>query len=344
MRIAIDAMGGDNAPAEIVKGVVEAAKETDASLILVGKGEEILRVIEAMGLSQLPSGIEIANASEIITMEDPATAVRTKSDSSMSVCLRMLHLDEADAAVSAGNTGALLSGATLIVKRIHGIRRAALAPMLPNGASGVMLIDCGANAECTSEYLVQFAYMGSLYMKSMAGIERPRIGLLNNGTEETKGTALQRETYALLKEAKDLNFVGNIEARDVFFNTCDVIVCDGFSGNIFLKSIEGMGKYMGMSIKSMFMKNPATKVAGLMVRKGMSSVKKEFDPSEVGGTALLGISKPVIKAHGSSDARAIKNAIFQAIRVMDLGVVDAIKNSIESMNTQNEGDKKEPVC
>jgi glycerol-3-phosphate acyltransferase PlsX len=235
----------------------------------------------------------------------------------MSVALTLLRDGGGDACISAGSTGALLSGATLIVKRVRGIRRAAMAPVLPNGSRGVVLIDCGANVECTGEYLLQFAFMGSLYSRTILGCERPRVGLLNVGTEDTKGTELQKEAFALLKNAHDgghINFIGNVEASTVFFNTVDVVVADGFSGNVMLKTIEGSGKVLMGRVKDILTYNRRSKLAALVLRERFGELKKLVDPSEVGGTAMLGISKLVIKAHGSSDAKAIKSAVRQALQ------------------------------
>lgn len=335
MKIIVDAMGGDNAPGEIVKGAINAAEEFKVEIVLVGKGESILRVLQEMGRKDLPAGVEIANASEVVEMEDdPATVTKVKSDSSMTVGLKMLHEGKADAMVSAGSTGALLSGATLIVKRIKGIRRAALAPLVPSANDGFLLVDCGANAECTPEYLLQFAYMGHFYMENLVGRKNPKVGLLNIGTEETKGTELQKNTWALLKDASDkgkINFIGNVEARGAMLGDCDVLVSDGFSGNVLLKGIEGVGIFAMGEIKKIFMKNTKTKLAAAAIKDELKSFKKKFDASEVGGTMLLGISKPVIKAHGSSDAYAIRSAIKQAMAAVNADVCGSIERNIDSM-------------
>ncbi len=319
MKIIVDAMGGDNAPAEIVKGAIQAVEEPGTEIILVGNAEAILRCVQEQGLQNLPKGLEIANASDVVTMEDdPARAVRDKKDSSMAVMLYKLRDGEADAAVSAGSTGALLSGATLVVKRVRGVRRAALAPILPTKSGSCVLIDCGANAECSAEYLQQFAYMGKILAKSYLGIREPRIGLLNIGTEDTKGGALQKEAFALLTgdaKAEKLNFVGNVEARDVFSGACDVLVTDGFSGNVMLKAIEGTAIFMGDKLKQVFYRNGLSKLAGAMVKSGLREFKKSMDYTEVGGTVFLGINKPVVKAHGSSNAKAICSAIRQAAKL-----------------------------
>ena len=341
MRIIVDAMGGDNAPEEIVKGAVRAKRELGVDVTLVGIEDKVRACLKAEGCAD--GEIEVVNASEIITMEDdPSTATRRKKDSSMAVALTMLKDGKGNAVVSAGSTGALLTGATLTVKRIRGIRRAAMAPVLPSGEHGVMLIDCGANVECTAEYLLQFAYMGSFYAKKLMGCENPRVGLLNVGTEDTKGGELQHQAFALLKEAHEagrLNFVGNVESRDVFSGKVDVLVCDGFSGNVLLKCIEGTAMMLMKRLKGIFYKNTANKLAAAVLKKDVYALKSLFDPSEVGGTALLGISKPVIKAHGSSDARAIRSAVRQAITFIDSDVIGSIEKNVAYMRiSPNEGE------
>ena len=334
MKIIVDAMGGDNAPFEIVKGCIEAVSELDVEIILTGKVEEILKCIEKMGLGELPKGIEIANATEVVEMDDdPAMICRRKSDSSMTVALNMLKAGQGDAVVSAGSTGALLSGATLIVKRIKGIRRAALAPMIPAGDSQVMIIDCGANVECTAEYLVQFAIMGSGYFEYAMKKSAPKVGLLNNGTEKTKGTSLQVETYEKLEElsnAGKINFVGNVEAKEVMKGACDVVVCDGYSGNILLKSIEGTASFVMSQLKSAMYKNIFTKIGALLVKKELYKLKDKLSADKVGGTMLLGISKPVIKAHGSSNAEAIKYAVRQAKAAAASDMIAAVSSTLSA--------------
>jgi glycerol-3-phosphate acyltransferase PlsX len=262
----------------------------------------------------------------------------------MSVGLNMLRDRKGDAFVSAGSTGALFSGSTLIVKRLRGIRRAALAPVIPIGERGFLIIDCGANSECTPEYLLQFAYMGSFYAERVLKIMRPRVGLLNIGTERIKGTDLQIEAYGLLEEAASdgsLNFVGNVEAKGVLAGECDVIVCDGYSGNILLKSIEGTAGALMKELKGIFTKNAVTKLAALLVKKHLYAMKERFNADKIGGTALLGISKPVIKAHGSSNALAVKSAILQAITSVNAGITNDILNNIERMKTAENGDKNQ---
>ena len=334
MKIIIDAMGGDNAPEEIVKGAVDAQKEFGVDIILTGRRAEIERCLKQCG-AEGNAGIQIVDAPEVITMEDdPSTATRRKKNSSMAVALELLKQGEGDACISAGSTGALLTGATLIVKRVRGIRRAALAPVLPTGGKGVLLIDCGANAECTEEYLMQFAYMGSFYAKRIMGCNDPKVALLNIGTEETKGTELRRRTYTLMQEASQagrINFVGNIEGSGVFSGDADVIVTDGFSGNILLKTIVGTGKFLMSSLKGVFMSGMKTKIGAMLVKDKIGELKGLLDASEVGGTALLGISKPVIKAHGNSNARAIRSAVKQAAAFVEAGVIDEINANIEYM-------------
>ena len=334
MKIIVDAMGGDNAPQAVVEGAVAAAKEYGVDIVLVGKQEIVEALVKKNG-GELGDKISIVNASEVVDMEDdPTTVLRSKKDSSMSVALHLLKDGGGDACISAGSTGALLTGATLIVKRVHGIRRAAMAPVMPNGNRGALLIDCGANVECTAEYLLQFAYMGSFYAKNILGVENPRVALLNVGAEDTKGGELQHEAFAVLKEAGDagnINFIGNIEAKDAYFNAAEVVVTDGFSGNVMLKTIEGTAKFLMTNLKDAFMSSGKTKIAALLMKDKLEDLKKILDPSEVGGTALLGISKPVIKAHGSSDARAIKNAIRQAVDFVNAGVAEEIAQNIDLM-------------
>ena len=336
MKIIIDAMGGDNAPAEIVKGALRARKELGVEICLVGKIEEVKACLEG----EAPAGVELVDAREVITMEDdPSTATRRKKDSSMTVALNLLRDGRGDAVVSAGSTGALLTGATLIVKRIKGIRRAAMAPVLPAGEHGVMLIDCGANVECTAEYLLQFAYMGSFYAKKMMGCEEPRVGLLNVGTEDTKGGELQHQAFELLKKAGDegrINFVGNVEGTGVFDGAADVVVTDGFTGNVLLKATEGTIKFMMKALKGVFYKSTATKLAAAVLKKDLSAMKKAMDVNEVGGTAFIGISKPVIKAHGASNAASIFSAIRQAVAFVDAGVIEDINRNISYMRLKTE--------
>ena len=317
MKIILDAMGGDHAPEAPVLGAIDAARTFGSQITLVGRGEEILNVMKTHGIDTLPDGVEIANADDVVDMhDDPANVIRKKTNSSMVVGLKMLSDGLGDAFISAGSTGALLTGATLIVKRVKGIRRAAMGPAMPNKAGGkTVILDCGANAECTPEFLLQFGLVGSLHAKATYGVENPKVGLLNIGTEDTKGTPLQKEAYGLLQQASEkglLNFVGNVEARDVPLGAVDVVVCDGFSGNVLLKSIEGTASFMGSLMSKMFKKNLLSKLAAALVMKDIKAFKKLLDYREIGGTQFLGIQKPVIKAHGTSDRLAFCNAVRQA--------------------------------
>ena len=335
MKIIVDAMGGDNAPQAPVLGAIQANKAYGVDITLVGRGEEILKVLKDNGIQDLPAGVEIAHASEVVEIcDNPATAFREKKDSSLTVGLNLLKNGDGDAFVSAGSTGALLSAATLMVKRIKGIRRAALAPVVPTGNGGAVLIDCGANAECPPEYLLQFAYMGSYYAEHVLGRPEPRVGLLNIGAEPSKGTSLQTTVYPMLQEAAArgrINFVGNVEAREAVEGAVDVIVSDGYSGNIFLKTMEGTGLFMARELKKMFKKNALSMLAAALVSGGLKDFKKLMSADEVGGTALLGISRPVIKAHGSSDAYAIQNAIRQAKQYISAGIIESITENVDLM-------------
>ncbi len=318
MKIILDAMGGDLAPEAPVLGAIEAAKVYGAEITLVGQGQAILEVMKKHGIETLPAGLEIAHADDVVDMhDDPAKVIHKRKNSSMIIGLRMLSEGQGDAFVSAGSTGALLSGATLIVKRIRGIRRAAMAPAMPNKKGGKTIIcDCGANAECTPEFLLQFGLVGAAYAKNVFGIENPKVGLLNIGTEDSKGGQLQKDAYALLKQAGDqglIHFTGNVEARGVPLGEVDVVVCDGFSGNVLIKSIEGTAMFMGSLLKKMFKKSAFSKIGYLLCKSGVRDMMKLMDYREIGGTQFLGIQKPVIKAHGSSDALAFRNAVKQAM-------------------------------
>ncbi len=322
MRVIVDCMGGDKAPLEVVKGAYAASLEYNANFILVGDQAEIMRIADAEGMDL--RRFDIVDAPLTIEMTDPPLAVmKAKKESSMNVALTMLAEGKGDALVSTGNTGALFTGATLIVRKIKGIKRAAIASILPMSPP-VLLLDSGANISVTPAYLEQFAIMGSIYMHKIYGLSEPRVGLLNNGAEETKGTELQLETYKILSESPSLNFVGNIEANMVPKDACDVLVTDGFTGNILLKSIEGMGKMMLRTMKDIFYSDMLAKISGLLIKKKINDIKAVFDPNEHGGAPILGISKPVIKAHGSSNAKAVKNAIRQAIAYADSGVIYSI--------------------
>ena len=322
MKILVDVMSGDNAPLELLKGAIDAANEyTEHEIIIVGD-ENIISDIVVQNELDLKN-LSIMHAPDVITMEDRAlSVVREKRESSMTIGLKALSSGEVDAFVSAGNTGALITGATLIVKRIMGINRAAIASILPL-TTPVLLMDSGANLNVTSDNILQFAFMGAKYMEKIYGIDRPRVGQLNNGTEYNKGRELQIESYQMLLDC-GLNFVGNVEAKEVPFSACDVLVCDGFTGNILLKSVEGMGKLMMTTLKDIFTSNVIAMASAFAIKNRIKDLKQQFDASEHGGAPILGISKPVIKAHGSSDAKAIKNAVRQAIFFVNTGINDDI--------------------
>ena len=341
MKIILDAMGGDLAPKAPVLGAIEAVKTYGAEITLVGRSEEILQIMQEQGYKDLPQGIEIAGAEDVVDMhDDPGTVIHKRKNSSMIIGLRLLAEGQGDAFISAGSTGALLSGATLIVKRVKGIRRAAMGPAMPNKAGGqTLIVDCGANAECTPEFLLQFGLVGSAYAQSKLGVANPKVGLLNIGTEDSKGTDLQKETLRWLREAHTaghLNFIGNIEAKEAIKGGCDVIVCDGFSGNVLLKTMEGVGSFAGSALKAMFKKNLLTKLAALCVMPGLNAFKAKLDPNKVGGTAFIGISRPVIKAHGSSNAEAIENAMGQAVQVARSGIIRDIEENVALMKVERE--------
>ena len=319
MRIIVDVMGGDKAPEETVKGVIAAASELDVDFTVVGNREEIERIFDENGFDA--GRVEIVHTSTVITMEDnPMCVTRGKQDSSMSVGLKLLADGKGDAFVSTGNTGALFTGATLIVRKVKGIQRAGIGSVLPC-ENPVLLLDTGANVTVNDEILEQFAIMGSAYMKMMFGLTSPRVGLLNNGTEECKGTELQQAAYKRLLASSEINFIGNVEGSALPFGVCDVLVTDGFTGNILLKTVEGVAKLIMKKIKNAFVSTPVTKLAALTMKPQLGAMKKELDPSEHGGAPIIGISKPVIKAHGSSDAKAFKNAIRQAVAYANSGAV-----------------------
>ena len=339
MKIIVDAMGGDNAPLEIVKGALAGQKHWGVDIVLTGDKNAIREALTRCGQPEVPAGMEIISTSQTVEMcDDPATVFRRKKDTSMGVGLTMLREGQGDALVSAGSTGALLTGATLITKRIHGIRRAAMAPVIPTTTGQAVLIDCGANAECTPEYLVQFAYLGNFYAQQVLGLAKPRVGLLNIGTEDSKGTDLQKQTLARLRQAAEeghLHFIGNIEAKEAIKGGCDVIVTDGFSGNILLKTMEGVGSFAGSALKGMFKKNLLTKLAALAVMPGLNDFKAKLDPNKVGGTAFIGIARPAIKAHGASNAEAIENAIGQAAAFARSGLIEKIEENVNLMKIEH---------
>lgn len=330
MKIIVDAFGGDNAPLEIIKGCALAVDEYGFNIVLVGPKGKIEDVANKNKISL--KNMEIVNADEIITMEDSAdTVIKTKKESSMAIGLKLLSKGEGDAFISAGNSGALVVGATLLVKRIKGIKRCAFAPILPKGDGFFMLIDSGANVECRPEMLYQFGVMGSIYMDKVMGINKPRIGLANVGTEEHKGSELQQNTFKLLQDS-NLNFIGNIEARDIPIDAADVVVSDGFTGNIILKMYEGVALTLLNKIKGLFNKNLKTKLAASLVLSDMKELKKQIDYNEFGGAPIIGISKPVFKAHGSAKAKTFKNALKLTASYVENNVISEISTELKNNN------------
>lgn len=335
MRIIVDIMSGDKAPLEILLGVDRAAKQDYAkgvSFTLVGDENKIKSLAAEHKIDI--SSYEISHTDIVLTMEDePQTVMREKKNSSLGLGLQLLAKGEGDAFVSAGNTGALFSGSSLIVKRVPGIQRAGIGAILPL-ANPVMLLDSGASVRPNEDYMVGFAVMGNAYMKALYGVESPRVGLLNNGTEEHKGTELQQAAYTKLKCSSLINFVGNVEGNGLVLGGCDVCVTDGFTGNVSLKTIEGMGKLLSGEIKAMFGSGLGGIIAYLLMKKKLTAFKKKFDAKEHGGAPILGLSKTVIKAHGSSDAKAFSNAIRQAVNCVNSGVVDIIAAEAEKMTAE----------
>lgn len=324
-HIVVDAMGGDNAPKAVVEGCLKAIKDFDIKITLVGKED----LIKEHLINYDNDKISIVNADEVISNDDdPALAIRRKKDSSIVVGMELLADGQADAFVSAGSTGAVVSGATLIVKRINGVRRVAIGSIFPTPPKPTLVLDCGANADCTPDFLQQFAIMGNAYMNAVYGIDKPTIGLLNNGAEEHKGSTLYKETHQLLKNM-NLNFIGNIEARDVFDCKADVVVADGFAGNVFLKTTEGTAGFFSKKLKNLFMQSLKNKICALLLKKGIKEFKASFDYTEHGGAPVLGSKNVVIKAHGSSNAKAFYSAIRQAKHFHENGVIEAINNNLQ---------------
>lgn len=329
MNIIIDGFGGDNAPLEVLNGSVQAVKDFDIEITVVGDENKIKKCANDNNIDI--SQLKIRHASDIIEISDaPMDLVKKKSESSMAVGMKMLAKNEGDAFVSAGSTGALVVGGTFIVKRIKGVKRAALAPILPTAKGPFMILDAGANNDCRPEMLQQWGIMGSAFMKKAMNVEIPRVALANIGAEENKGRELELETYKLLKKAP-INFIGNIEARDLPTGAADVVVADGYVGNMLLKLYEGMGKFFGNELKEMLMSGFSSKVAALLLLKKVNAFKKKMDYSEYGGSPLLGTSKPVIKAHGSSNAKAFYNAIRQAYQFTKAGVISDVEQALANM-------------
>lgn len=326
MRIVVDAFGGDNAPLEIIKGAADAVRELGVEIVLTGDSAVIEKTMKENGISS--DSISIVHADGVISMHDePTTLMKAHRNSSMAKAFDVLAAGDADAFVSAGSTGAVVVGGTLIVKRIKGVKRPAIATMIPSPTKSYMLMDCGANADTRPEMLRQFGIMSSVYLNKVEGRENPEIALLNIGTEDSKGGELQKEAYKLLKNAP-INFVGNIESREMPSGVCDGVVTDGFTGNVALKLIEGTSKTLFKMIKDVLYKNPLNQLAALILKKDLYALKDLMNSSRVGGAILLGVKKPVVKAHGNSDAFAIKNAIKQAATFAANDVIGAIADEL----------------
>lgn len=331
MRIIVDAMGGDHAPAAPLEGAVRAVRELGVQIVLCGDEKQINAIAREQGYSM--DGIEIMHTEEVITMHDaPTDIVKAKENSSMAMGLKALREGKGDAFVSAGNSGALLVGATMLTRRIKGIQRPAMAPILPTADGHAILMDAGANVECRPEMLLQFAMMGSVYMEKVMGIKEPKVGLINNGSEECKGRALEQQTYALLKNS-DLHFYGNIEAREVPSGNCQVLVTDGFTGNVVLKLYEGLGSFFAKKVKAMF--TGIGKIGALFIMNKLRAFRDSMDYKKVGGAVLLGIAYPVIKGHGSSDGGAMFHAIRQAKTCVDGKVVETITEALAAQKLRS---------
>ncbi|MBQ7828323.1 MAG: phosphate acyltransferase PlsX [Clostridia bacterium] len=336
MKIIIDAMGGDKAPEEIVHGAADAAKAYDVQITLVGDEAQVRPLCEKYGFPE--DKLTIVHTETVLTMEDdPIAVVRAKKECSMGVGLRLLK-EDGDAFVSAGNTGALHVGSSLLIRPIKGINRSAIATILPFERP-ILLLDSGANTNVTPEYLEQWARLGTIYMRDIMGVEDPTVGLLNNGTEEHKGTETAAKAYERLKYADGVNFFGNVEGSMIPKAPCDVLVTDGFTGNILLKTIEGLSKFFFGKLKTMYTRNAASKMAYLLMKDQLLGLKKDFDASEYGGAPLIGLSKPVIKAHGNSDARAIFNAVRQAITFAKSGAIEKFDEVAAAYRQAKEQDK-----
>ena len=334
MKIIVDAFGGDNAPLEIIKGCAEATKELDIDIMLTGDEQEIRRVAKENEISL--DRITIADAPDVITMEDSAGDImKSKSNSSMAVGLKKLAAGEGDAFLSAGNSGALVVGATMIVKRIKGVKRVAFAPVMPKDKGFFMLIDSGANVDCKPEMLRQFGVMASIYVEKVMGVKNPRVGLANVGVEDHKGGELQHAAFALLKDSP-INFIGNIEARDIPFDAADVVVADGFTGNCLLKTYEGVAMLMMSKFKHIFKKSVKNTLAASLILKDLKGLKKEMDYNEYGGAPIMGAAKPVFKAHGSSKAKTIKSALRLTKAYVEGNVVKEIADSIQALKGDSE--------
>lgn len=333
MRIIVDAFGGDKAPLEIIKGSAMAIKEYNIDITLVGNTDTIKSVCSDAGIDV--NQFKLVHAESVITMNEAGSDImKARSDSSMAVGLKLLAEGEGDGFVTAGNSGAICVGATLIVKRIKGISRPGFAPILPGMNGYFMILDAGANLQCRPEMLRQFGLMGSVYMEKVMGVENPRVGLANVGTEEHKGTEIQQEAYKLLSEAP-VNFIGNIEGRDIPENVCDVLVCDGFTGNLVLKTYEGVAMSFLKKIKGILYKNTKNKIGALLMKKDLSNMKAQFNYNDYGGAPILGVRKPVFKAHGNADAETFMNAIRLTVQYIERDVIGEISNSLSSMKAED---------
>lgn len=346
MKILIDAMGGDNAPDEIIKGCVNSLEDVKSDIVLIGKLDVINSKIKELygknNISEVSPRLSVVNADSVIQNEEsPTSAIKNKKDSSMVVGFNMLKNGEGDVFISAGSTGAFLTGGLLLVGRIKGIDRPALCPMLPSyNGNGFMLIDCGANTNCRTINLFQFATMGSIYMKKVMGVEDPKIGLLNIGAEEGKGNELTKDTYKIFSETKEFNFYGNIEGRDIFNGDVNVVVTDGFTGNVALKTTEGVGYMFNKLLKEELCANPFRKLLALMLKPALKSFKKRLDYSEYGGALLLGIKKPIVKCHGSANAKIVRHTLIQAENFAKTKVVETIEEEIRKLDTVNDNSNK----
>ena len=330
MRIAVDAMGGDNAPFEVIKGVsIASSKNEEIEIILVGDTQKIEDCFSKLNVS-IPKNVSVIHSDSEISMEDdPMVIMKEKSDSSMAKGLTLLKENQVDAFISAGNTGALHTGSTLIVRKMKGIRRSALASILPFERP-ILLVDSGANPTVTEDILNQWAIIGSAYMNEMFGIDNPKVGLLNNGTEEHKGTPVAQAAFQLLSNNEHINFIGNVESKEIPNSPCDVLVTDGFTGNITLKFAEGLGGFIFSKLKTIFKTNAKTKLSYLLVKNQLKGIKTTFDASSYGGAPLLGLSKPVIKAHGSCKAENIACAIEQAISYSNSNIISRVIEAVQN--------------
>lgn len=339
MRLIIDVMSGDAKPIEAIKGAFQAVEKLSCEVTLVGREEVILEAIKEAELDE--NKVKIVNATDVITMEDDyLVVIKSKKNSSMSVGLALLRDGEGDAFISTGNTGALVAGATLIARKIKGVKSVCIGAVLPLN-NPILLLDSGANVEPDVKSMHQWAVMGSIYAENMLGLDKARVGLINNGAEACKGNTLARETYAELSEDKDINFVGNVEGRDIVDNVCDVLVADGYTGNIILKLVEGFGSFMSKTLKGMLFKNLKTKIGALFLASEAKALKKRMDYTEYGGAPLLGVTKPVIKAHGNSGAKALFSACRQAISFVETGVIDEISEKAQTWRNNRKESENE---